>query len=152
MSGIQGPRASSAPAPSVLGAQGAQGPQGERGLPGENIVLDRDSDRDGSPDWIEVMLGYDPAAADSTPIDDNADGVPDLLVGPQGPRGARGPRGVAGPAGSQGERGPQGAIGRAAPKVPRVSAVSRALRVLVVRPAPAWSSTSIPTETDSQTG
>jgi len=113
--GLQGAAGPAGP----QGAQGAQGAAGERGLPGQNIVLDRDQDQDGTPDWVEVMLGYDPADAASAPIDDNGDGVPDLMVGPMGTRGSRGPRGVNGPQGIQGEGGPQGSVGPVGPAGPQ---------------------------------
>ena len=111
--GIQGPQGLQG-AQGPIGPQGAPGPQGpagERGLPGQSIVLDRDSDQDGFNDWLEVMLGYEPGDATSKPIDDNLDGVPDILVGPAGSRGPRGTRGTAGPAGPAGDQGPQGERG-----------------------------------------
>ena len=127
LEGLQGPR----------GEQGIQGPQGLQGAAGpigpqgprapkaprvSAVCPARTSssiatDRDGSPDWTGDA-GHDPAAADSTPIDDNADGVPDLCRPPRSSW-RRGPRGVAGPAGSQGERGPQGAIGPCGPEGPQ---------------------------------
>ncbi|MAD60235.1 MAG: hypothetical protein CMH49_01805, partial [Myxococcales bacterium] len=101
--GLQGeagiPGAPGAPgAPGQQGEPGEQGEQGERGsqgLPGPagDIDLNLDSDQDGFPDWVEVMLGYAPDAAEDTPPDANGDFIADPLVGPAGPAGTRGLRG-----------------------------------------------------------
>ena len=57
-----------------------------------------DSDDDGFSDVTEMLVGTDPASADDAPDDENADGVPDVLVGSDGPAGAIGERGEQGSA------------------------------------------------------
>jgi len=47
--------------------------------------LTLDGDDDGVPDWLEFLLGTDPAAGDSAPEDADGDGLPDALRGPPGP-------------------------------------------------------------------
>ena len=86
--------------------------------------LELDSDGDGFMDWVEV-LSYNPFDEFDFPIDDDQDGVADLLQGPQGAQGPRGPRGereikVQGNEGIQGEQGPQGERGPQGFKVLKV--------------------------------
>ena len=101
--------------------EGSVGPTGPQGPAGESFVVDKDADADGFADWVEVLVGTDPEAATSRPVDDNEDGVPDALVGvrgpagPTGPPGASGERGEAGPTGPRGEAGPAGPSGPAGP-------------------------------------
>ena len=109
----------------AFGEAGPSGPAGPPGPPGEDgdpFDPQKDRDDDSFPDWLEVMAGSDPQDAQSVPLDENADGVPDALVGPRGESGARGPegpqglRGVTGEPGSIGEPGPRGAPGPAGPQ------------------------------------
>ena len=74
--------------PGLMGPQGPPGEPGEAGEPGEpgdTPELTLDGDDDGVPDWLEFLLGTDPAAADSAPADADGDGLPDALRGPPGP-------------------------------------------------------------------
>lgn len=96
------------------GEQGIEGPvgpaglRGERGPEGPAMDVNQDSDQDGFPDWIEISLGSDPLAVDSTPVDLNDNQIPDAMEGTAGPAGVAGP---AGPAGAMGPAGPAGAEG-----------------------------------------
>ena len=111
----------------AIGSEGPQGPVGPAGPPGndgQSFAADKDQDQDGFADWIEVLAGSDPSSADSQPVDENADGIPDALAGPPGTLGPAGPpgndgaRGLPGPAGEpgpQGPVGPRGASGIAGP-------------------------------------
>ena len=106
----------------AIGTEGPQGPPGPQGIPGEpgrSFAADDDGDGDGFADWLETLAGSDPADAQSRPLDENLDGIPDVLVGPQGQSGPAGPRGElgeAGPAGPTGERGPSGPDGAQGPQ------------------------------------
>ena len=100
------------------GAQvGPAGPAGPMGPEGPVFDVSQDSDADGYVDWLEEMVGSDPADSTSRPADTDADGIPDALVGmrgevgERGPRGMEGPAGAAGPPGAAGERGPVGEMG-----------------------------------------
>ena len=73
------------------------GPEGPAGRHDPSI----DSDLDGFSDWVELLAGTDPLVGGDV-LDDDQDGVPDILRGVQGPIGATGPEGPAGPAGRDG--------------------------------------------------
>ena len=107
------------------GPQGPQGPAGPQGADGRSFDASADADQDGFADWLERLAGSDPLDAASKPVDENQDGVPDILVGargqtgpsgPQGPQGATGPQGLPGERGEMGARGPQGPQGVAGPR------------------------------------
>ena len=100
------------------GPAGQDGAQGPPGADGASLDFNTDTDNDGFPDWIEVSLGSDPLDISSEPIDLNADGVPDALVGPKGPQGIEGPAGPPGERGEAGPAGPAGAIGPEGPPGP----------------------------------
>ena len=98
-----------------VGSGGAEmgpvGPTGPPGPQGPSFDVSQDSDADGYVDWLEEMVGSDPVDDTSRPIDANADGIPDALVGARGERGERGPTGAAGAVGADGPPGPAGARG-----------------------------------------
>ena len=102
----------------ALGTPGPTGPPGPIGPAGTSFDASRDSDHDGFADWVERLVSSDPQDPLDQPLDDNGDGIPDALVGPQGsvgPIGERGPRGEAGVAGAAGQAGAAGPAGPAGP-------------------------------------
>ena len=105
----------------AIGIQGPEGPAGPPGADGRSFEASADVDQDGFADWLESLAGSDPLDAASKPVDENQDGVPDVLVGargqigpigPQGPQGATGPQGQTGERGAMGAQGPQGPQGQ----------------------------------------
>ena len=113
--GPRGPVGDRGPA-GANGPQGEPGPRGEPGPMGPSFDLQLDTDRDGHPDWAEVVAGSDPEDVADRPLDEDLDGAPDILEGPAGPAGTEGPAGPAGPAG---ERGPVGGEGPPGPPGPQ---------------------------------
>ena len=96
-------------------AEGTQGPVGPPGPPGTPFDIEKDSDDDGWPDWLELLSGTDPHDREDQVRDDDGDGIPDVLRGPYGPPGPAGADGTPGPPGPRGETGAQGAVGPPGP-------------------------------------
>ena len=96
------------------GPPGIPGPAGPPGADGRSFDPSSDEDGDGFADWLESLAGSDPLDPQRRPLDENQDGIPDILVGPagaQGPVGNTGPQGAVGPQGLTGERGAKGPAG-----------------------------------------
>ena len=103
----------------AIGTEGAQGPAGPPGADGQSFDASDDNDGDGFVDWLETLAGSDPNDAASKPLDENQDGVPDVLVGERGPAGPAGPEGPQGATGLQGSEGERGATGPRGPEGPQ---------------------------------
>ena len=81
-------------------SQNSMGTPGAPGSPGADFDVRQDSDLDGWEDWLEILIGTDPADEQSSPADIDQNGVPDEVVGPPGPAGPAGPMGPPGMAGA----------------------------------------------------
>ena len=95
--GDQGPEGAQGPE----GPQGNVGPEGPIGNAGPAYDATIDTDLDGFSDWVELLAGTDPLVGGDV-VDDDQDGIPDGLRGPEGPIGATGVQGPVGPAGRDG--------------------------------------------------
>ena len=90
------------------GPEGANGLMGEPGDTGQGFDPNQDADSDGFADWLEVIAGTDPTDDADVPMDDDRDGVPDVLRGPAGSEGLQGIAGVDGANGADGANGTNG--------------------------------------------
>ncbi len=105
--GNSGPRGEAGPQ-GQAGPEGANGLMGEPGANGQNFDPEQDVDSDGFADWLEVIAGTDPTDDADVPMDDDQDGVPDVLRGPAGSEGAQGIAGADGTNGTDGSNGTDG--------------------------------------------